>query len=188
MGCTSGQLGPFGSVKSYLSRPLVNLLTNNYSNSFLNTTNFVAFDPSFFHIIGPSAKVEHIITANPSTSHEASCYIPTTKQLYYAAWGFGHGWQYLLNTTSNELKNITTSPPTYNAHGCVYFNGSIYVATDGGDGHYASIVKINPSTLAAETLINNFYQQPFLGFNDLDIDSNGNIWVTDSISAWVSQG
>ncbi|KFY63799.1 hypothetical protein V496_03683 [Pseudogymnoascus sp. VKM F-4515 (FW-2607)] len=154
------------------------------SNAYLNTTNFVAFDPSFFDIIGPSAKVEHIITADPSISHEASCYIPTTQQLYYAAWGFGHGWQYVLDTTTHVLKNITTSPPTYNAHGCVYFDESIYVATDGGDGHYGSIVKINPKSLKAETLINNFYQQPFLGFNDLDIDPAGNIWATDSISAW----
>lgn len=74
-----------------------------------------------------------------------------------------------------------------NAHGCVYHDGYIYVATDRGEGHYASVVKINPVTLKAETLISNFFQQPFNGFNDLDIDPHGNIWITDSISAWVWQ-
>jgi sugar lactone lactonase YvrE len=44
---------------------------------------------------------------------------------------------------------------------------------------------VDPKTLEAEVIINNFYQQPFLGFNDIDIDPNGNIWVTDSTSAWV---
>ena len=73
-----------------------------------------------------------------------------------------------------------------NAHGCVYFNGSLHVATDGGAGHYASIYRVDSHTLKAETLINNFYQEPFLGFNDLDIDPAGNIWATDSMSAWVS--
>lgn len=46
-------------------------------------------------------------------------------------------------------------------------------------------MKVNPETKEAETLINNFYQQPFVGFNDIEIDRNGNFWVTDSISAWV---
>jgi sugar lactone lactonase YvrE len=50
---------------------------------------------------------------------------------------------------------------------------------------HASIVKIDPVTLKAETIINNFFQQPFNGFNDIDMDPNGNLWVTDSISAWV---
>ena len=72
-----------------------------------------------------------------------------------------------------------------NAHGCMYHDGHIYVATDGGEGTYASVIKINPVTLNAETIINNFFQQPFNGFNDIDVDPNGNLWVTDSISAWV---
>lgn len=62
-------------------------------------------------------------------------------------------------------------------YGCTYNEGSIYVATDPGmkgDGHCGSLVKINSTTLEAETLLNNFYQQPFFGFNDLDIDVNGN--------------
>ncbi|CZR62402.1 uncharacterized protein PAC_12299 [Phialocephala subalpina] len=132
-------------------------------NAYFNTTNFVAFDPSFFDIIGPTAKVEHIITLPPETNLEAACFVKSTNQLFFAAWGFDHDWQYMIDVETNELKNITTDPPTMNAHGCVYYNDSMHVATDGGAGHYASIVKIDPKTLKAETLINNFYQQPFLG-------------------------
>ncbi|KAH6708932.1 hypothetical protein BKA61DRAFT_645872 [Leptodontidium sp. MPI-SDFR-AT-0119] len=153
-------------------------------NDYLNTTDFVAFDPSFFSIIGSSAKVEHIITQPTYLTHEASCFIKSTSQLHFASWGFDHSWQYYLDTTTNELHNITTSPPTWNAHGCVYYNGSVYIATDTTESQYGSIVKVNPETKEAETLINNFYQQPFLGFNDIEIDRNGNFWVTDSISAW----
>lgn len=105
--------------------------------------------------------------------------------MFYTAWSPSHAWQYLLDTETLELKNVTTNPPTMNVHGCVYHDGYIYVATDGGEGTYASIVKIDPVTLNAYTIINNFFQQPFNGFNDIEMDFNGNLWVTDSISAWV---
>ncbi|KAI7366816.1 hypothetical protein KC354_g3871 [Hortaea werneckii] len=154
-------------------------------NDFLNTTDFVAFDPRFFDIIGPEARIEHVLVNSTEVQYEASCFNPESQKLFFAAWGYpGHYWQYLLDASTYELTNITTDPPTLNAHGCVYNQGSYVVATDGGNGEYASIVQINGSTLKAETLINNFYQQPFLGFNDIDMDPNGNIWVTDSISAW----
>lgn len=156
-------------------------------NKFLNTTNFVAFEDSFFDIIGPNAKVEHVITLPIDINHEAARYVPEQNALFFTSWGFDHSWQYLLDTTTLQLKNITTDPPTLNAHGCVYYQGSLHIATDSGlPGHYASIVQVNATTLKAKTLINNFYQQPFLGFNDLDIDPNGNFWITDSYYAWVS--
>ncbi|KAK0112848.1 hypothetical protein ONS95_014573 [Cadophora gregata] len=158
------------------------------TNEVFNTSDFIAFSPSFFSLIGPSAQVSREISFADITNHEASCYIPSTKQLFFVAWGYSHNWQLVLDVETNTLKNITTSPPTWNVHGCVHYDDFLYVATDGGDdgegGQYAIIVKIDPKNWTAETVINNFYEMPFLGFNDLDIDRNGNFWVTDSISAW----
>ncbi|PVH83646.1 hypothetical protein DL98DRAFT_529345 [Cadophora sp. DSE1049] len=158
------------------------------ANEVFNTGDFIAFDPSFFTFIGPSAKVSRVINFPDATNHEGSCYIPSTNQLFFAAWGFSHNWQFVLDGATNTLHNITTSPPTWNAHGCVHYNGFLYVATDGGEdgagGQYTSIVKIDPRNWIMEKVINNFYEMLFLGFNDLDIDRNGNFWVTDSTSAW----
>jgi hypothetical protein len=113
--------------------------------------------------------------------------VPEQDAPLFAARGFDHSWQHLLDTTTLQLKNITTDPPTLKGHRCVYYQGSLHIATDGGlPTEYASIVQVNATTLKAKTLINSFYQQPFLGFKDLDIDPNGNFWTTDYISAWVS--
>lgn len=155
------------------------------SNENFDGTSFVAFDPAFFDFIGSEANIEQVWATNSTYNHEASCFVTERNALFFTSWGFDHSYQYLLDASNHELHNITTSPPIMNAHGCVYYNGSLHVATDGGAGHYASIYRVEPHTLRAETLINNFYQQPFIGFNDLDIDPNGNIWVTDSMSAWV---
>jgi sugar lactone lactonase YvrE len=60
----------------------------------------------------------------------------------------------------------------------------MYVVTDGDFHKTGALVKIDPHTLKMTELLNNYYQQPFLGFNDLDIDPDGNFWLTDSKSGY----
>lgn len=160
-------------------------------NHFINTTQFVAYDERFFDIIGPDAQVEHVQHL-AYQSHESPCYNLETKQLFFAEWGppgghdGEHSWQYILDTETNELHNITTDPPVVNAHGCVIFKRMQYIVTDGNHDHTGMLVKVDPRTMESSVVLNNYYQQPFLGFNDLDIDSEGNFWLTDSKSAYVS--
>lgn len=90
-----------------------------------------------------------------------------------------------MNTKNNTLRKITTNPPTVNAHGCVFHSGEMYIVTDGGKNETGALVKVNLDTLEKTVLLNNYYQQPFMGFNDLDIDKDGNFWMTDSKSADV---
>ncbi|KAL4799539.1 hypothetical protein BDV19DRAFT_400776 [Aspergillus venezuelensis] len=158
---------------------------------YLNTTDFVAYDKKFFDILGPDATIEHVQQL-AFQSHEAPCYLRDTNQFFFVEWGppgggenGTHSWQYLLDLETNELRNITTDPPTYNAHGCVYYNHSIYIVTDGySDKQSGQLVRIDPKTLIQETLLNNFLVQPFAGFNDLEVDSRGNFYMTDSKSGW----
>lgn len=160
------------------------------ANAFLNTTDFIAYDERFFSIIGPEAAITHVPKLSTANIHEAPCWNPNTRQLLFTEWGHPspengtHRWQYLLDVDENELRNITTVPPTTNLHGCVYFKGSYFGVTYGGPEETGRLIKIDPSTLETIVLLNNFYQQPFLGFNDLEIDRDGNFWLTDSDSAW----
>jgi sugar lactone lactonase YvrE len=153
----------------------------------------VAYDSRFFDIAGPDATIEHIQPL-AYQSHESPCFNPATGDLFFVEWGppggdnGTHAWQYLLNTKTNTLRKIQTDPPTHNAHGCVIWDGQLYVVTDGySDVETGKLVRIDPSTWKATTILNNYYGQPFNGFNDLDIDSDGNFWLTDSKSAYVRQ-
>ena len=156
---------------------------------FLNTTQFVAYDNKFFDIIGPNVEVEHVQPL-AYQSHEAACFIPDLGKLFFVEWGppggdnGTHPWQYMLDVKTNTLEKIQTDPPMVNAHGCVYFQGSMYIVTDGTDGETGYLAKVDPQTLKMEKLLNNYYGQPFAGFNDLDIDSDGNFYLTDSKSGW----
>ncbi|KAM0550193.1 hypothetical protein ACHAPJ_009041 [Fusarium lateritium] len=154
-------------------------------NKFINTTSFVAYDDKFFDIIGPDAVIKKVHDL-PFQSHEAPCWNPKSKELFFVEWGppggndGEHSWQYILNTETNKLRNVTTNPPTFNAHGCVFYKGNMYIASDGNRNETGSLIKIEPGTLKKTVLLNNYYQQPFMGFNDLDIDEDGNFWLTDS--------
>ncbi|KAJ5590839.1 hypothetical protein N7450_004811 [Penicillium hetheringtonii] len=158
--------------------------------NYINTTDFVAYDERFLHIIGSGAKIEHIQKLAFQT-HEAPCYIPETRQLLFVEWGKPggedgiHDWQYLLDIENNTLRKITTDPPVYNLHGCVHFQGKLYGVTDGyGDVETGKLVEIDPIPWKARTLVNNFLGQPFGGFNDLEVDPEGKFWMTDSKSGW----
>jgi gluconolactonase len=156
----------------------------------LNSSDFVAYDERFFDIVGPNAKVEHIQQLD-IRSHEAPCLVPGTDLLFFVEWGpreegYGqHGWQYLLDIRKNVLQTVITSPPTFNVHGCVTFNDSLYVVTDGSLNETGYLARIDPSNWKRTTLLNNYYEQPFGGFNDLAMDSEGNFYLTDSKSGWV---
>ncbi|KAF0320317.1 lactonohydrolase [Colletotrichum asianum] len=159
------------------------------TNEFLNTSNFIAYDERFFDILGPQAIVKQVQQLAFQT-HEAPCYNKDTKELYFAEWGppggddGTHSWQYMLDTRNNTLKKITTTPPTVNAHGCIYYRGAYHVVTDGSHNETGALVRVDPETLERTVLLNNYYREPFMGFNDLDIDSEGNFWLTDSKSGW----
>lgn len=78
------------TIQPYLERdgvdklPILNKVTARLS--YVNTTDFVAYDERFLDIIGADATVEHVQPL-ASQSHEAPCYVPETKQLLFVEWG-----------------------------------------------------------------------------------------------------
>ncbi|KAF5019793.1 hypothetical protein F66182_8162 [Fusarium sp. NRRL 66182] len=155
----------------------------------LNSTDFVAYDERFFDLLGPDATIRRLHDL-PFQTHEAPCYNPSTKDLFFIEWGPPggddgfHDWQYLLNTETNQLRKVTTNPPTYNVHGCAVYEGDYYVITDGSHNETASLNKITPDNLQATRLLNNYYGLPFSGLNDIDVDEEGNFWLTDDHYGW----
>ncbi|KAK2030781.1 AkeP protein [Colletotrichum zoysiae] len=159
-------------------------------NQHINQTSFVAYDERFFDIIGSEATVEQLQVL-PFMIHEAPCYIPEQSLLFFVEWGpppeggnGTHDWQYVLDVRTNNLTKIRTNPPTYNVHGCVYQNGKLHVVTDGGPDETAYLATIDPVTWERKTVLNNFYERPFMSFNEIEMDREGNYYLTDSDSGW----
>ncbi|KAF7586294.1 hypothetical protein BBP40_009150 [Aspergillus hancockii] len=108
----------------------------NTTLSYLNTTDFVAYDPKFFNIIGSNG---------PPGGDDGV-----------------HMWQYLLDMDTNTFAQ--------NHH------RSSDQSPDGG-------ARDDQSTKPWEkSLLNNYLTQAFAGFHDLEMDPDGNFWLTGSKS------
>ncbi|KAJ8064645.1 hypothetical protein OCU04_006968 [Sclerotinia nivalis] len=92
-----------------------------------------------------------------------------------------------LNDDPPTVTAFETDPPVYQPTGGILHDNMIYWATQGnnvtlpgGLKQRPGVVRVDPKTLKAEWLINNFYGVFFGGLNDLKVDPMGDIWFTDS--------
>ncbi|KAJ3572912.1 hypothetical protein NPX13_g4892 [Xylaria arbuscula] len=161
-------------------------------NRQINRTSFIAYDERFFDIIGSNATIEKLLDL-PFQVHEAPCHIPEQDKLFFVEWGppgggenGGHDYQYLLDLKTNELTELRTNPPTWNVHGCVYRQGKLHIVTDGGLQDVPYLASIDPDTWNRTKLLNNYYERPFISFNDIEMDHEGNYYITDSLSGQSS--
>lgn len=72
--------------------------------SQIKSTDFIAWDPSFFHIIGSQAKLKKIqsFEEEPPHVHEAPVFVPETNELFYADTSVT-GWLWAINVDTYEV-------------------------------------------------------------------------------------
>ncbi|KAK4630971.1 Lactonohydrolase oryL, partial [Fulvia fulva] len=144
----------------------------------IKTADFIAFDGSFFDIIGMNAKIERIqsFLVDKQRVHEAHVYLPESNELLYPDTTEA-GFMYAINIDSHELRRIDLNPKLGNINGGTYHRGDVYVATNGG--HARGIYKVNVTSGRAEALVNNYRGRDLNSPNDLIFDSRSNLYFTD---------
>ncbi|KAJ5945623.1 hypothetical protein N7454_002462 [Penicillium verhagenii] len=145
--------------------------------------NFIAWDSSFFNIIGSQAKLEKIqsFEGEPPHVHEAPAFVPETNELFYADTSVT-GWLWAIDVNTHKARKVVTKPPLANVNGARYHKGRIYVTTNGGPAR--GIYSLNPLDGTAIPVVNNFRGRHLNSPNDLIFDSNSNIWFTDPPYGW----
>ncbi|KAJ5546082.1 hypothetical protein N7494_003667 [Penicillium frequentans] len=149
----------------------------------VKSKDFIAWDHSFFNIIGQQAKLEKIqsFEGEPPHVHEAPAYVPETNELFYADTSVT-GWLWAINVDTHETRKVETTPPLANVNGARYHKGHIYLTTNGGPAR--GIYALNPLDGTATPVVNNFRGRHFNSPNDLIFDFNSNIWFTDPPYGW----
>ncbi|KAJ6033710.1 hypothetical protein N7444_011481 [Penicillium canescens] len=153
-------------------------------------TDFIAWDASFFSIIGSDAKLEKIqsFEGQPPRVHEAPAFVPETNELFFADTS-ETGWLWAINVDTHKLiatwkkaRKVETSPPLPNVNGGRYHQGRVYLTTNGGPAR--GIYSVDPRDGTAIPIVNNFRGRHLNSPNDLVFDSNSNIWFTDPPYGW----
>ncbi|PGH17652.1 hypothetical protein AJ79_01014 [Helicocarpus griseus UAMH5409] len=145
-------------------------------------------------ILGKEPQLEFMFEI-PMQPHEAPVYVPTTNELYFTRLQKDYLPQLVVNLAAEPptLSEKTANPPIYAPSGSRYRNGSIIFCSGGlndtvdGKHYRPGIIKLDPRSGKSETLLNNYYGYFFNMCDDLDIDSDGNIWFTDPQYSWPDQ-
>lgn len=148
---------------------------------------FIAFDPQFLSVLGPSAKLERVLNFTSDEAelvHEAPIYVPETNELLFST-TTAVGWLWALSLETLQVRNLTCSPPLSNINGGTYHAGDVYVTTNGGPAR--GIHRVNPTTGETMTIVNNFRGRRLNSPNDAIVDSQGHIWFTDPAYGYWSE-
>jgi hypothetical protein len=159
--------------------------------SLVREADFVIFNKEWgLDILGDAPKIQPKYFNVLNVVHEAPIYEPETQQLFVCQDGPPGNMSNLiidLKVDPPTIKTFITDPPVYQPTGGILHNGMIYWTVQGNNQSLSGglkqrpgIVRVDPKTLKAEWLLNNFYGFAFSGPNDLTIDSVGDIWFTDS--------
>lgn len=164
----------------------------------VQNADFVLFDHKRgLDLLGSTPKISRGLIPVLNVIHEAPVFVPGINKLFVTQDGPPGNMSIMqldLNHDPPVKSWITTDPPLYQPTGGLYNpkDGFIYYAVHGNNGtlphgqkQHAGIARVNPKTLKAEWLVNNYYGFNFAGPNDLVIDPVGDIWFTDTDYAYV---
>jgi sugar lactone lactonase YvrE len=148
-------------------------------------------------ILGPSPKIQRGIIPALNVIHEAPVFVPELNKLFVTQDGPPGNLSILaldLNHDPPTVSLVETDPPIYQPTGGIFNakDGKIYYAVHGNNAslpgglqQHAGIARVDPKTLKAEWLLNNYHGFNLAGPNDLTIDAVGDIWFTDTDYAYV---
>lgn len=73
----------------------------------MRSSDFIAWDASFFNLVGPDAKLERIqsFVGQPARVHEAPAYVPETNELFFSDTA-ETGWLWAINVDTHEVQYL----------------------------------------------------------------------------------
>jgi sugar lactone lactonase YvrE len=158
--------------------------------SLVSQAEFVVFDQKrAFEILGSAPTLTKMFDVL-NVIHEGPVYVPEQNKLYVWQDGPPGNLSSLvidLNQNPPTLSSFEMNPPTYQPNGAVLQDGKVILAVMGNNVSLGGDVKqrpaiaqFDPETLEVETLVDNYFGFFFSGPNDITVESNGDIWFTDS--------
>ncbi|QRV85446.1 SMP-30/gluconolaconase/LRE-like region protein [Ceratobasidium sp. AG-Ba] len=149
---------------------------------------FIAESKAFYDILGLNPTLEVVAQAETSQFHEAGVYVPDTNEVFFtsnimatSAGSSNYTYPLFGNFSKISLKPNAQGvypwevlmPPSETfvlPNGGTFYNDKVLMVVQGYKLSVpSSIIVIDPKTLSAETLLNNFYGRPFNSLNDIAV-------------------
>ncbi|KAH6874452.1 hypothetical protein B0T10DRAFT_465752 [Thelonectria olida] len=166
----------------------------------LTNASIIVLDQDMYKLLGTdnykeTKDVENIFKFPPGPTwakrvvHDGTVYSPECNCIYFAELnppkeGFSsQALEYIWSISLDEDKPVTEkiypSPPITMANGAYYHNGSVYWAQEGNYTVPGGIVRMDPTSLETEVVLNNFFGHRFNSPNDVVITRDAVAYFTD---------
>ncbi|CAF4012832.1 unnamed protein product [Rotaria sp. Silwood1] len=154
---------------------------------------FISYSSEFTNLIGYRARPRLLATSPDSLqfAHEGGAYVPETNEVWFTAnqlpiqnTNVGS-----VNLRTNEVKQLSIQPPIVTPNGVNYFEGSVYICSQGNKIEPGAIYAVNPRTLVSRLIVNSWFGLRLNSPNDVTfttkIGHRKYMWFTDPQVAYM---
>jgi gluconolactonase len=154
---------------------------------------FISYSSEFTSIVGlePELKLIESRATSIPFAHEGGAYIPETNEVWFTANQLPQQNTNVssVNLTTNQVQLLSIQPPIITPNGVNYFNGSVYVCSQGNKNTPAAIYAVNPITLVSKLVVNSWFGFRLNSPNDVTfstkIAEKTFMWFTDPPVAYM---
>lgn len=145
---------------------------------------FLAYSPSFLHLLGNAPSVQNIAEKGYAFAHEAGVYDRSTNSVFFTA-----NWQSSRDPCAIHSVHVETLQVTehdfdsvVNGNGACQYKDGILFCAQGSITVPSALVHVNTASGPQTTLINHYQGKEFNSLNDVVVHhETGDVWFTDPI-------
>jgi gluconolactonase len=164
-------------------------------NELLDSRNasFISYSTEFTSIIGSNPQLLLIKQRKPSKqfAHEGGTYIPETNEVWFSAnqLPIQNTDISSINLITNQIDLLNIYPSIITPNGIHYFEGYVYVCSQGNKTIPAAIYAVNPTTHISKLIVNSWFGYRLNSPNDVTfstkIAGKKFMWFTDPPIAYM---
>ncbi|CAF3864147.1 unnamed protein product [Rotaria sp. Silwood1] len=154
---------------------------------------FISYSSEFNALIGYDAKPK-LLASRPVTTpfaHEGGIFVPDTNEVWFTA-----NQVPMQNTNvssvdldDNDIEQLLIKSPILTPNGLNYFDGSVYICSQGNQTTPGAIYAVNPTTMVSRLVVNSWFGLRLNSPNDvtfsMKIAGRKYMWFTDPPFAYL---
>lgn len=148
---------------------------------------FISFSSNFTALIGSQPQLQRLAVqpVNTPFAHEGGTFVPDTNEVWFTAnqLPIQNTNVSCVNLITHSVRLLDIQPPIVTPNGLQYFEGSVYVCSQGNSTTPGGIYSVNPTTLISKLVVNSWYGFRLNSPNDVTftrkLTGRKLMWFTD---------
>ncbi|CAK3814130.1 Hypothetical predicted protein [Lecanosticta acicola] len=165
---------PFNSSirYSWLNSTTTSNQTINDALARANQARFVSYSDEFSNFVGsdPNVSTINCPPGAPECAFEAGVWIPDSDEVWFMYLDFDYPYNQSITSFSlknNSAKQVVTNPPIRYPLGGYYYDGQVYLTEFNATTDPATIISVDPKTLAVTPIPNSYQGIPLAPCDDV---------------------